>query len=443
MNRLFPIVVCTILLVNTVGLHAQVRFSLQDAWDQALENRASGRMDQLDIAIANERVKQSYKALYPGISADIDFRNNLKLPTTIVPNVFNPNAGQENIAVQFGTRYNTVASLQLNYPILDLRLRDQLNLVKLNVEVANIRKSVNDQALRQEVADAYFAVLVNQERLRQLDSNLVNARKQADLARIKVEEGLLQQIEWRQLEVNYNNLQDEKLQMQQQYELSRQVLKLKMGMDVGASLDLDASALTDTTTEVVPATYQMQLLPRYRLSEKNIEIANTNALVTKKEILPVVSLYGFVGTQAQGDRFQPFNGEVFPWTNYYYIGAKLSWPLDNFFTHGSALSEARLQVERSEQELRSTEREIKEELLHAFTTEKNDLIQLRIASRDLAFAESNLEFVFDQFATDLVTTGKLSEAQDKLALAQTNYLIALFNYLTSKTKRKLLTGAAG
>lgn len=436
-NKIMSLLVAV--FVSSV-LSAQDSLTLQEAWNLALDNRASGKVDKINIAIANEQITQSYEVLYPGVSANIDVRDNLKLPTTIVPNVFNSNAPEENIAVQFGTQYNTVANVQFQYPILDWTISDRISLAKLNYDLANIRQKVNDLSLKQEVVTAYFAVLINAERLTQLDANTSNAKEQVTIATAKVANGLLEEIQLRQLQVNHENLLDEKQKMEQQYDLSRQVLNLKMGLEVDNAFTLDHTILKDTPVESPAMDYQIDQLPQYKLSEKQTQISSANRDIIRKSVIPTVSIYGFAGVQGQGNKLKMADNEVFNWTDYYYIGAKLSWPINNFFTYGSRMQESKLQIERSEQQLTEISRQADERILEAYATEKNNRVQLHIARRNLDFSKDKLQFVNNQFSSDLVTTDRVSEAQNDLSQAQTEYLVALYNYLTSKENRKLLTG---
>ena len=99
--------------------YAQVSFSsLQQVWDYADKHNIQIQTAAANKLIAGKQVKQAYGGLYPTVSANGGFTDNLKLQPTLIPaQLFNQSAPAGTFTeVTFGRQYmyNGNISAQMN-----------------------------------------------------------------------------------------------------------------------------------------------------------------------------------------------------------------------------------------------------------------------------------------------------------------------------------------
>lgn len=148
-------------------------FSLNDAIQYALTNNPAFRNAALDERLSDEKVNEATMALLPKLTGTIDTRYNTQLATQVLPaTTFNPNAEPDTfIKAQFGTNWNAAASLDLTVPIIDLSVGANIEYAKAAQKLAAANTSQSRNTLKINVSRAYYTVLLNQEKLRQAETN--------------------------------------------------------------------------------------------------------------------------------------------------------------------------------------------------------------------------------------------------------------------------------
>ncbi|EOR94936.1 outer membrane efflux protein, putative [Arcticibacter svalbardensis MN12-7] len=110
----------TFILFSSVTTRAQqnsqertFKFNLQECLEYAYENQDSLKNAKLDIEKANYAVKETIGTGLPQLSANADFQDFLKIPTTLLPGEFFDEPGTF-IPVKFGVKYQSSAGVTLN-----------------------------------------------------------------------------------------------------------------------------------------------------------------------------------------------------------------------------------------------------------------------------------------------------------------------------------------
>ena len=100
------------LTIPLIGQTQELRsFSLEQAREFAVEYSYDMQKSQLDLILAQKKIRETVGAGLPQVSSSIGYTNNLELTTVLIPDFFNdPN---DKIAVQFGTQHMANANLQI------------------------------------------------------------------------------------------------------------------------------------------------------------------------------------------------------------------------------------------------------------------------------------------------------------------------------------------
>lgn len=155
-------------------------FSLQEAIDYSVKHSPNHLNSELDQQNAEYKRKEVRGLGLPQISGSIDVKDYIDLPTSLFPrSVFgDTTAGPEDFAaVKFGTKYNATAGLSASQLIFS---SDYIFALKASKEYLNLSKiSVTRSKLdlAAQVSKAYYTVLVNNDRFKLLEANIVRLKK--------------------------------------------------------------------------------------------------------------------------------------------------------------------------------------------------------------------------------------------------------------------------
>ena len=146
-----------IAFVYSLGLSAQQNFTLEQALDYAAKNNPEVKNATLGIESANQKVKETRAIGLPQISASGQFQNFLDIPITVAPAIaFNPLAQPgELVELQFGTEYNTTASLSANQLLFNGSYIVGLQTSKKFKKVSEFQKEKAQQNVKEKVIKAY------------------------------------------------------------------------------------------------------------------------------------------------------------------------------------------------------------------------------------------------------------------------------------------------
>src|SRR5690606_22499204 len=107
-----------------------------------------------------------------------------------------------------------------------------------------------------QVANAYYSILITKEQLRFQQTNIKNLEQLVQTTRTQLETGLARKIDLDRINVNLTNSRTRYNQLQNQLEVQQYQLKMLMGMETDAPLELDEVPLEqlESTTAGMTAT---------------------------------------------------------------------------------------------------------------------------------------------------------------------------------------------
>jgi len=221
-------------------------FSLRQAQDYAYENNYDLKNSAYDIEIARKLVKQNTAIGLPQINASADYMDYLSLPVSLVPGDFFGLPGQQ-IEVQFGSKYNFTFKASATQLLYSGQYLVGVQTAKAYLETVR-QKMVRDKMdVRDIVTEAYIGLLIVNESISILDSTYNTVSKMVDEARKIYENGIIEDIDVEQLELNKANLEATLINTQNQgliaYNYLKFVIGLKENQDITLTDNLDSSLL--------------------------------------------------------------------------------------------------------------------------------------------------------------------------------------------------------
>src|SRR5690554_318785 len=141
------------LLSSTVSAqHTENHFSLKKAVQYGVEHHLIIQKSDYELEIYNQKFREELSGYLPKIKADAAYTNNLKLITQIIPGEFIGQPGQDQ-AVQFGTKYNASANIDVTQTIIDFEKITGQKIARQNSRISLLNKQKTIELIIYDIAD--------------------------------------------------------------------------------------------------------------------------------------------------------------------------------------------------------------------------------------------------------------------------------------------------
>ncbi|MBI4624879.1 MAG: TolC family protein [Verrucomicrobia bacterium] len=319
------------------------------------------------------------------------------------------------------------ALLTGSYPLLNMQRRSALRGARAGAEVAQANYQAIVQDVLADVAQTYFTHLRNLRRLDVLDANIARARSLHELARNQLNAGVATQIDVTRAEAQV--AQAEQARLQQVTTLYRSELLLKRLLDLAPGGELRLADFQVRRTEGNLFTFSdektaFEKRANYLAVQKALEQTRIDVRTATFERLPSLALTGQFGYASP--KFDDSKQDQ--WST----GVGLSVPVFDGLRTGAnrriALSRQRAQ----EMRLHNLELQISSELRLAVQDAGSRNAQIEVAGKNLRLAQEELRLAQQRYRQGVADNREVVEAQNRLAIADDNYVEAVYQYNLSR-----------
>lgn len=431
-------------------------FTLEEAVKFAIDHNVAVKNERLGTGIAKAQVGEIFAQGLPQISVSGNLTYNIARQTNFLPGAFMGQSGF--IPVQFGTPYASNVSATLSQLIFDGSYFVGLRAAKVFKSLADKTVDVAEIDVAESVSLAYYGALVAEERLELLAANLQRLDTLYNETRIMNENGFAEAIDVQRIKVNLNNTRTEYQNVQRSLGLNLSMLKFQMGIPVDHEIELGETiedfevpelALIDDFEFNDRADYQ-QLKVNRELSL--LEIKNTKAKYLPK--LSAFANFGYnAGRETFGELFEPTvliakdeSGKVISeqtvdtWNKYSAVGLNLEVPIFDGFLKTNTIRRQKLVSEQVENQIKNLENGIELEIQQARITLENNLQILATQKENRELAEEVYRISKIKYQEGVGSSLEVTEAENALKAAETNYYQALYEALVARTAYKKATG---
>ncbi|HEY0667179.1 MAG TPA: TolC family protein [Sphingobacteriaceae bacterium] len=424
------------LLLSASGAAAQERdslkytFTLNEAINYALDHQTSVLNAKIDEEIAQNTVKQTVGIGLPRVSSTFDFSDYLKVPTSLLPGEIFGQPGTQ-IPVQFGVKYQSSAGVRLDQLLFDGTYIVGLQASKTYKELStrNSKRSRIETAVA--VTKAYYSVLVSNEQFSLIDANLTQLKKSLNDTEALFKNGFVEKIDVDRLQVLKNNLETERENVTRLLALNLEVLKFQMGMPVDGQLILEDSIATvqPEATSLVADTTAYRSRIEYSLLETQKKLNLLDLKRYKSQFLPSISGFASASKSFQSNSFSQLYERSFPTS---VIGLSLSWNIINGGQRLYQMKNAKLEVQKTENDLMNLQNAINLEISQTQKNYSNSLQSLENQKRNLNLAQEILRVTRIKYEQGVGSSLEVTSAETSLKEAQNNYINSLYDLLINK-----------
>lgn len=311
------------LLAATCFLNAQITFhNLPEAWSYAAAHNMQIKEAEAAKTKAKMGLKESYGSLFPAISANGSFTDNVKIQPTLIPaDLFDPGvpAGTYTEAT-FGRRYIYNASLIAQVDILDMQDWFTIKLARLGQEIASLNITKAKMNIYEQLANIYYTYLLMSEAETLSIENTRVANILYTIANDKYKEGLISEVT-----LNAALINKEKAEKNLEAAMHAKVLQLN---NLKTILNIsDSIILEEALTGEFAVKYADSLSPDPDIDIAAVEkkVAENTWASAKASLLPTLTAVYQYNTQVAGDEFLGFKNSNSLGQQYW--GLRLSIPI--------------------------------------------------------------------------------------------------------------------
>lgn len=425
MKRIILIFLCSIGLTA----NAQVKtLTLKEALTYALQNKADAKKSKLQVENSEYQIQEIRSRALPQISGNASLTYNPILQTSVIDG---GSFGQPGTSIQatFGQKWTSGAGLSLSQALFDQSVFTGLRAAKSTREFYQINDQLTEEQVIERVANNYYGVYVQRERLILLDSNYVNTTKVRDIVQGQFDNGLAKKIDLDRIIVKMSNIDTERQQIKNQITLQENALKFYMGMPIEAQIEIPKEEF-----EVVPAALtevpNVENRTEYLLLKKQEELLVYNKKATEALYYPTLNLvagYNYLGQGPEMPLFGKPRDGVY-WSDYSAIGLNLHVPIFTGFGTRAKVRQADVEIRSLQEDIKDTKLSLDLDYRNAMAQIENNLITINNQRENMRLAKEILSDTKNNYLQGLASLTDLLDAENESLEAQNNFTRAVLNY---------------
>ena len=451
----------------------QTAFSLREAVSYALANNQQVQNARLDVNSADARVGEIRSIGLPQISGVAELTDNFAVPAVILPaaagaafgpspvdprvsgrlqtieqqlGINNPEppappASDEPLVLRFGIRYQGTAVVSASQILFDGSYIVGLRAANAYKELSRKQLGQSKRDVAVNVAKAYYAVLINRDRLTLLDANIDRLDSTFRQTQALFENGFAEQIDAMRLEVQLNNLRTDRANARRGVEVGEALLKFQMGYALNQPITLtDQLEESDLNAALLTGAESFDYSGRieYSVLESQRELAFLDVRNNQSGYLPKLSIFARYGYNIGYDQL----GAVFnnPWFEQGAYGLRLTVPIFDGLQKKYKIQQARVAYDQTANGFRLLQQQIDLERQQSNAALTNALASLRNQERNRSLAQEVVRVTKLKFEEGIGTNLEVTNAEADLKTAQTNYFNALYDAYVARVDLQRASG---
>lgn len=414
-------------------------FSLQQSIEFAIKNSPSYLNAELDMENAEYRRKEIAGLGLPQITGSVDFKDYLEIPTQLFPlGALNPALPADTYAaVKFGLQYSATAGLSASQLLFSSDYIFGLKASKEFINLSRISVTRSKADLVAQVSKAYYNVIINRDRIKLLEANVVRLKKIYEDTKAFNKQGFAELIDVERLEVQYNNLLTEKDKTIKLIGLSETMLKFQMGYKLSDPIVLTDSLNVATNFEELNISkIDVSKRPDYLLLQAQQNLLDLDVKRLKWGYLPTLAAYGSYQYNTQRATTNIFETDksnaMKQWYPVALVGITLNLNIFDGLQRHNKIQQAKISSRKNEYSVKMVQQAGELEATVAAISYNNAYSSLLIQKKNMEMATHVYDVVQEKFKQGVGSNSEIINAETSLKEAQTNYYNAVFDMLVYK-----------
>ena len=416
-------------------------FSVKEAVNFALENNAKIINAKLEVDKAYKEKWKTISEGLPQIKADFNYTNFLELPVSLIPAEFFGGQEGDFAEVSFGTEQNLVGSARISQMIFDGSYIVGVKATETYLKVSDNALQKTNLEVEKSVNNAYLNTLLSNENIDFIDNNIFNLEDNLKEIKKLFKNGFIEEEAVEQLEITLSELQSKRKFAYQFSLLSKDILKISLGLKEGDELNLTSTLESIMNLQV----FEIPVIELWDINSNiDIKIANNNVEYKRLEYkleqsksLPKLSTF-ISGAYTGNNNSFLFNKQNQKWFGSALFGVRLEVPLFSSFGRSASSQMAKISYEQSKIMLEKAEQEIKISAKNARSNYELAIDNFYVSKKNMSLAkriESKNQIKLSQ---GMANSFELRQAQTQLYRTQKDYLNAIQDLVSKKIELKTI-----
>ena len=423
-----------VMMLATIQLSAQKKWTLQDCIDYAMENNITLKKSQLQKQSATEDLKGAKAALLPTLSASTNQSLGYQ-PWKDTGMAYVTN-GTVNTKVD-KTSYNGSYSLSGQWTVWNgNRNTNTIRLDELSEQQAELSAQETANSIQERIAQLFSQILYLDENVKVNEQMLETSRKNEERGREMVEVGKMSKADLAQLSAQRAN--DEYSIVEAQSQLLNYKLQLKQLLEITDEVPFDVAVpeiSDDRILAEIPSlqsVYEAALLTRPEIERLQLSVKSSDVSVSiaKAGWMPNVNLTGGLSTSTNSLSGTGW-GSQFKSNVNTQLGVGVSVPIYDGRSTKTAVNKAKIQQLQAQLNLQDQQKTLYTDIQQYWLNATTNQQKYKAATSSVESARQSYDLLSEQFRLGLKNIVELMTGKDNLLSAQQNQLqskyLALYN----------------
>lgn len=414
-----------LLLLLPSVIHAQPaehHFSLKDAVHYATDHHPGIQRSSYELDKYNQKFREQLSGYLPQIKADAAYTNNLRLITQIIPGEFLGQPGQDQ-AVQFGTKYNASAGIELTQTVIDFEKITGQKLARQSRRIGLLDKQKAAEQIVYDVSTAYIAAQVTFLQQEIVNENVQRVDTLLAMVQIQLDNGFAGTLDLKRLQLERTSLQTQLQSAQMEYRQSITLLKYTMAYPLEDALSIDAQLAQSTYGSLVGQRQPRQPV-EYQLLAASRDLSALRHKQAKLSYLPKLSFNFKYGALAQQNHPNVLRTTA-NWYPNSLASLNISIPIFDGNFKGSRVKQLQLEQLQIELDLRISSLQQDKDLSNASHKLDASNANMVTTKQSMALAADVYNITYAQFQYGYTPLKELLDMHLQLKETQTAYLRAI------------------
>ena len=409
-----------------------IKLSLKEAVDYAVQNHPDIKNKVLGEKYADAQVMETRAIGIPQVSGNVQFVNNIEKQVFVFPvarGVYEP--------IRVGNTYVTTGTLQASWLAFDASYFLGLRAAEAFTDLAKLQTDMNERDVAVNVTKAYYLVLITKENISLLDQNIKTLESILFQTEGYYTNGFAEKIDVDRLKLTLSNLRGQFDGLKDQYLITEKLLKLNMGMDIEANIEItdNLETLFKSSLEEKNKSFDPKIRVEYQLMQSQLKL---NTLDKKRfEVSKYPNLAFFANYQQNnfGDKI-----DYGTWYSNSFWGFKIGVPIFSGFGNKANLIKRNISIEQTLISMKAFENASQMEVSAALAKYDRSVKTIEIQKQNLALANEILNISSTKLKEGVGSNLEITNAQQEVKTSQTNYLNAIYDLLNAQIELKKVYG---
>jgi len=441
MKRFYIAIAGIILSASAARAQQPVQLSLKDCMDYAIKHNYSIKNAQLDVQIQHAQNNETVAGAYPHINGKAELDDYLNPQKNFIDGSYFGAPGQV-IGLPFSLNYAGLASISGSQLLFDGSVFIALKARNSAMELARQSGQVTEETVRYNVYKAYNSLVIAYRQYDIIKSSLSYARSLEHDITITQQNGFAEKIDVERTKVQVLNLATDSVKVGNLLTVSEQMLKYQMGMDLGKEIILTDTVVDNRKQEalsLLSTEEQYDRVPEYNVLNTTLILNQYNLKRYQLTAIPTLNAFGAMGYNYGANKLE----NVMSFSNYAFnsvVGLQLNVPIFNGFMRTNQVSEAKLNIEKSKNNIENMKQTIDFHAAQSKTALKNAILEVQSQRGNMELSADVLDLAQKKYKAGVGSNLEVNQAQTDHLQAQNNYFSALLDVINAEADLKKALG---